>query len=570
MTWYNKYRPTDFDDVIGQDLVKSVLKNSIAKNKIKHAYLFNGSKGIGKTTLARIFAAKICQTSENPEASIDIVEMDAASNTGIDDVRDLIESANNPPLVAPYKIYIIDEVHMLSKPAMNALLKILEEPPTHIVFLLATTNPEKLIPTVLSRLTKLNLSAHTIDGLMERLKYISSQEGVPVTDEGLLLLARRAGGSQRDSINLLETISSFELENYTENDVAQLIGALPTDTLRELSNDISTGKISPTLLTELQNTGLDGDTLLAQLLEFLLDESFGGRNKYDDIIFPLAEVIDLKLPLSTIISSLALLQVRITIKKKPTQPSVNQFDTSTVSVSPRAKPVENTSFVDMYVPDEDYIPEADVIIPTETLTTPVPTITAPKILPQPIPEVPIKPVSIGVVSPKDLDNFVQSLNFDTTTPPMFKMFIPALMVESIEENTATLKVGNPFALSQIKNVKNSQWLQKRLQDQFGTVFELNLIEGKVAPKISTTKEKSQSTPEAYSSTPNAQVTNTQPIPTHSNTPTPHKGEIFYTVYGDLPAQLDGKNVPLTTTITKPEVSHTEKWEQSIEDMFDLE
>jgi DNA polymerase-3 subunit gamma/tau len=246
MAWYNQYRPANFDTVIGQILVKQVLQNAITKNKIKHSYLLSGPKGTGKTTLARIFAntlngviaSNLTETEVNTEAKIDIIEMDAASNTGIDDIRSLIDNAQNPPLIGKYKIYIIDEVHMLSKSAMNALLKILEEPPVYLIFLLCTTNPEKLLPTVLSRLTHLKLTSHTLTDLTENLAKIAKSENMKIDQESLKLIAKRANGGQRDAINLLETLSSYELSEYTLAETASLLGIVPDKIFENLAEHL--------------------------------------------------------------------------------------------------------------------------------------------------------------------------------------------------------------------------------------------------------------------------------------------------------------------------------------------
>ncbi len=570
MNWYNTYRPTEFEDVIGQDLVKSVLKNSLAKNKIKHAYLFNGSKGIGKTTLARIFAAKICKLDENPEGSIDMIEMDAASNTGIDDVRELIESASNPPLVAPYKVYIIDEVHMLSKPAMNALLKILEEPPVHLVFLLATTNPEKLIPTVLSRLTKLNLTAHTVEGLVQRLRFIVNKEGVTIDDASLNIIAKRAGGSQRDSINLLETVASYELPNLTEKEVSNLLGILPGDLLASISADLMNGCISKETLVLVQNTGLDGDSLLAQLLEFLLDRSFGGDREFDSLVIPVAEVIDLRLPITSVVASLALVQVKIrnpqNLGASVVTPHLNQSVkpiSQTKETPAKSLPTENNPELPETPPFDDYFtPEEDIIystnIPEAKADNLIKTIIKPNVEPK-LSTQPDIQTSINQTTSQSVDDVIQSLNFDLSTPPLFKTFIPAIMVESVLGDHLTLRVSNPFALNQIKNVKNNLWLVNKLKEKFGLVFVLELKEGKIDPK------KKVEIPTSVEQMSN-DVTVSQPP---KSVPIPKKGNIFYSIYGSSPIQLERKDVPVITEIPKPKKSADAHWNSHVEDMFDL-
>jgi len=347
MAWYNVYRPQTFDEVVGQNLVKTVLQNALAKNSIKHAYLFSGPKGTGKTTLARIFAHSLNQVSDNPQTSIDIVEMDAASNTGIDDIRQLIENAKNPPIAGQYKIYIIDEVHMLSKSAMNALLKILEEPPQYLIFLLATTNPEKLLPTVLSRLTKLQLTNHSIEGIITRLQYIAAAEHVIIEVPALELIARRSSGGQRDAINLLETVASYGLDAYTESDVAAILGVLPIQQLQAVATALMSDEVQHMAMVSgmLSQSGVDGDAVLAGLLEWLLDESFAGHNTFDSLIVPVSQVIALQLPVAHVTSTLSIVRAYMVQHLVPFQqvdPGI--FDTlSSHSVQVEKKMVENTS-----------------------------------------------------------------------------------------------------------------------------------------------------------------------------------------------------------------------------------
>ena len=203
---YRKYRPQKFEEVVGQEMAIQILKNSIQENKISHAYLFSGSLGTGKTTLARIFAKEIGCTAA------DICELDAASNNSVDNIRDLIEASNAATFGSKYKVYILDEAHMLSKSASNALLKTLEEPPAHVIFILATTDKHKLLDTVVSRCQEINFLSPDVIKLKNRLTFISEQEKVRIDDQSLELLAIYSQQSYRNAISLLEKIIN-SLEN---------------------------------------------------------------------------------------------------------------------------------------------------------------------------------------------------------------------------------------------------------------------------------------------------------------------------------------------------------------------
>ena len=212
---YRKWRPADFDEVVGQDAVVQTLKNAVAQDKIAHAYLFCGPRGTGKTTTARILARAINGRTASSGASalgqsddlgFDLVEIDAASNRGIDDIRGLRERANYRPGSARFKVYLIDEVHQLTGPAADALLKTLEEPPPHVVFVLATTDPEALTPTILSRCQRFDFRRVGVDDMVSRLRTIAESEQIVIPDEALRLIAREATGSLRDGVNLLDQV----------------------------------------------------------------------------------------------------------------------------------------------------------------------------------------------------------------------------------------------------------------------------------------------------------------------------------------------------------------------------
>ena len=225
---YRKYRPQSFIDVVGQEQLVFLLTSSIKQNKISHAYLFCGSRGTGKTTVARIFAKDIgC----NPE---DIIEIDAASNRGIDEIRELREAVRTSPFSSPYKIYIIDEAHMLTKEAANALLKTLEEPPSHVVFILATTDPDKLPQTIVSRCQKIIFKQPDIKTLADRLVYVAKEEGKNLTEESAELLARHGKGSYRDALGTLEQVLSISKKEVSYEDVVNLLGTPNKESLLAL------------------------------------------------------------------------------------------------------------------------------------------------------------------------------------------------------------------------------------------------------------------------------------------------------------------------------------------------
>ena len=220
---YRKYRPNNFDDLVGQNGVSSIIKNEILSNKLSHAYLFSGPRGTGKTSTAKIIAKMIncnnlskdgvpcgkCDNCLNFINSSDIVEIDAASNNGVDEIRDLRDKVNLVPTNGKYKVYIIDEVHMLTTQAFNALLKTLEEPPAHVIFILATTEFYKIPATVVSRCQKFQFLKFTDEEIVNRLSKIALNENIKVNDDILYEIARLSDGGMRDAINMLDQLSSF-------------------------------------------------------------------------------------------------------------------------------------------------------------------------------------------------------------------------------------------------------------------------------------------------------------------------------------------------------------------------
>lgn len=264
MSFSRKYRPQFFADVIGQDTVVRILQTSIAKGKPGHAYLFTGSRGIGKTTLARLFAKAItCSDSKDGEPcgtcehcllmadnrSLDIMEIDAASNTGVDNIRELRETVKFPPALAPYKIYIIDEAHMLSIGAWNALLKTLEEPPAHVIFIFATTNPKKVPDTIISRCQRFDLGRFSVAAIAEKLGKIASEEKIAIDAAALLLIASASEGGMRDAESLFNQVATLSgKKSISSDDVTLLLGLTGRDIVLSFFQTLTTEGLLPSLL----------------------------------------------------------------------------------------------------------------------------------------------------------------------------------------------------------------------------------------------------------------------------------------------------------------------------------
>lgn len=258
---YRKYRPKTFSDVVGQEVVVKILKNSIINNKISHAYIFSGPRGTGKTSIAKIFSKAVnclnttdgdlCNNCENClqniDEEIDIIEIDAASNNGVDEIREIRNNVKLMPVHLKYKVYIIDEVHMLSTSAFNALLKTLEEPPKHVIFILATTEFNKIPATVISRCQKFDFKKITNKQIEGRLKYILEQEKKNLNGEVISLIAKLSDGGLRDAINMLDQVISLEKENITVDDVYNLIGDISEKNIIILLENIVSGNIKETL-----------------------------------------------------------------------------------------------------------------------------------------------------------------------------------------------------------------------------------------------------------------------------------------------------------------------------------
>jgi len=283
-----KYRPQNFDEVIGQENVVTSIKNAIAKKHIHHAYLFSGPRGTGKTSLARIFAKALNCESENAPvvspcgkcmscveitkgSSLDIIEVDGASNRGIDEIRTLRENVKLSPAHSRYKVYIIDEVHMLTQEAFNALLKTLEEPPAHVKFIFATTHPHKVIPTILSRCQKFQFKLVALEKIVSKLKSITKIEGIKINDNLLYSIARASGGSIRDAESLLDQLVPVVLEKGSMEDVFSFLGIIDEGSLGKMAGFIVSKDLQSALdfVDRVVQEGKDLSIFVNALIEYL-------------------------------------------------------------------------------------------------------------------------------------------------------------------------------------------------------------------------------------------------------------------------------------------------------------
>ena len=267
-----KYRPVNFEDVVGQQTITSTLKNAISKNKLAQALLFTGPRGVGKTSCARIVAREINNFKINDDNSYNIFELDAASNNGVEGIRNLIDQTRIPPQTGKYKVYIIDEVHMLSSGAFNAFLKTLEEPPSHCIFILATTEKHKIIPTILSRCQIYNFKRITIDDIVSHLEKICEIEKIEYEDDALKQIASKCDGAMRDALQLFDKVVGIN-KKITSQMVVENLNSIGFDTFLELVNLINKKDI-PNLINTTNSVldqGISGDLFLSGLSSFFRD-----------------------------------------------------------------------------------------------------------------------------------------------------------------------------------------------------------------------------------------------------------------------------------------------------------
>jgi len=270
------YRPTSFDDIVSQKHVSNTLKNAIKQKRLAHAYMFCGPRGVGKTTMARVLARTVNKIDQQVDGeslnqTLNVVEIDAASNNSVDDIRDLRERVRIPPQNGRYKIYIIDEVHMLSKSAFNALLKTLEEPPDHVIFIFATTEPHKVLPTILSRVQRFDFKRISVDEIVDRLQNVAQNEGIQIDEESLHVIAKKADGALRDALGLMDQAIAFCGNDIQHEELLRALNVVSTERMFDFMEAVKQRDASEglELINELLEEGYDIQEYLVGLTEHL-------------------------------------------------------------------------------------------------------------------------------------------------------------------------------------------------------------------------------------------------------------------------------------------------------------
>lgn len=458
---YRKYRSKSLDEVIGQDHITKTLSNALKQGKISHAYLFTGPRGTGKTSVARILAHEINSLPyQDDTPHLDIIEIDAASNRRIDDIRELRERIHIAPVSAKHKVYIIDEVHMLTTESFNALLKTLEEPPEHAIFILATTEVHKLPATIISRSQRHSFQLIPLEKIAAHLKHISEKEGITIDDGALELLAKHGGGSFRDSISLLDQIGSSGTK--VDKDLVELVlGLAPEDSLLQILQNIESGEVAAVMqsLEDLLHAGITAAGAAKQLSNLIRQQLKNGqaRQNYLQLFNELLQVnsapfAELKLESALISAALAnQTEVRITPAAKPsahipkkTQPTIE------VTVEPEATPSQ---------------PPEPELQPEPKQNEPAPETLEPKSSPKSKGE-PAKPDEILKKWPEILQACRQTNNALYT--------ILRLAKPEIKDDQLTISFGFLFHKKRLEDVKNLTQLQAIIKELVGNGVDINV------------------------------------------------------------------------------------------------
>ncbi len=521
--FYRKWRPQTLADVVGQEHITKTLLNALESGRVAHAYLFCGPRGTGKTSTGRILAKAInCQNNGKGEpcnacsmcqattsgSALDVIEIDAASNRGIDDIRELRERVKFAPNSARYKVYIIDEVHMLTTDASNALLKTLEEPPPHAIFVLATTESHKLLPTILSRCQRFDFRRLSHAAVVSKLAHICREEGISIETQGLRLVARSVSGSLRDAENLLQQLVAYYGRQIDVSQVQDMLGLTADSRVRELVGHIAAKDVSAGLATI---NGLVGDGLdlmqfnrgLVEYLRNMLLVKSGAESAVDLAVEDLAEVRALadKLAMEDIVRALklfgqidlrsrdysslplelALVESILMKEAKPTsvarQPAARKAEPATAKpVAPVSKPEIQT----VKAAEPTVEPKAETPKPVEQpkVREPAPSeIAVPAPEPVPVTEPPSRqvPMSSGPPELERIRNqwseFAKMLKGVRNLDAHLRSSRP----EMVEGDTLVLMFENDFCKEQVESPKNSREVEKKLAEKFGSPNKIRCV-----------------------------------------------------------------------------------------------
>lgn len=368
---YRKYRPKNLQEVVGQEHIKKALENAINLDKISHAYLFTGPRGTGKTSIARILAKSLnckkgptlipceeCPSCIDVKNStlIDVIEIDAASNRKVEDAQNILDKIQYVPVNGKYKIYIIDEVHMLTNHAFNALLKTLEEPPDNVIFILATTEPQKVLETITSRCQRFDFRRITTDDIINHLKNVAKLEKIKIDDDALFTIAKNSAGGMRDSLALLDQVSVLsDAKSITADDVNKLLGRISFDMLNKLSNNIiqSQPQLAIELLEQIYNSGNEPTQILTNLLSYLKNLLIVKNCQGDNLLSNLTQLNDSQIHcLKTQAENIETHQITFLIEKiiyyiKELKTTTNQYLWLEIAIIDLANLAENTSLLQL-------------------------------------------------------------------------------------------------------------------------------------------------------------------------------------------------------------------------------
>lgn len=477
-----RWRPQQFDEVIGQEHVSRTLANAIANKRIAHAYIFSGPRGVGKTTTARILAKAVnCEKGPTPTPcnecascvaitrgnSLDVMEIDGASNRGIDEIRNLREKIRFAPAMGKYRVYIIDEVHMLTKEAFNALLKTLEEPPEHVIFIFATTEIHRVPPTILSRCQRFDFRRIAVRTIMEHLQHICQADNIDIEEEALLQIAKKADGSMRDAESILDQIISYAGNTIKFEDVVQALGVIHQDFYFKLTEHVKNGAIKEIILmaNEIFETGHDLNEFLLgfeeHLRNILVVKSTGDTKLIDTSEHYLEQYRKLAQEFSEndLVGYLQVVGETINAVKSSQQPQL-KFELGLIKLAKMPKSTEI----------ERLLEKIDLLKKKADLK-PSPTVAAHLVAePSPLPEV-LNLESIKKAWPK----FVESVGKTRAT---LAGILNKAKFKALSDNVLELEFNGEGEI--IKSQKG--WLERKIKEDLGHTLRLNILVQKTPPK----------------------------------------------------------------------------------------